>query len=241
MLEITTPQFWVALLQIIGIDILLSGDNAVVIALACRSLPPRQQRWGILLGTGAAIALRVIFAAGIVYLLAIPYLKLIGGLLLLWIAIKLLQPEPQTEGHHINAKNHLWGAVQTIALADAVMSLDNVIGIAAAAKGSVLLLVLGLLISIPLIVWGSTLILKLLHRYPFIVTLGGALLGWVAGDVLIADPVFADGIVRQLPWLHYAAPVLGMLGVIIVGRWLAARKTAARMASAPAPIVNSED
>ena len=240
MLEITTPQFWVALLQIIGIDILLSGDNAVVIALACRSLPPQQQRWGIMLGTGAAIGLRVIFAAGIVYLLAIPYLKLIGGLLLLWIAIKLLQPEPPADGgHHIDAKKNLWGAVQTIALADAVMSLDNVIGIAAAAKGSVLLLVLGLLISIPLIVWGSTLILKLLHRYPFIVTLGGALLGWVAGDVLIADPVFADGIVQQLPWLHYAAPIAGMLGVVIVGRWLAARTLAARMTAAP--VVRSED
>ena len=224
MVEINEPQFWVALLQIIGIDIVLSGDNAVVIALACRSLPPQQQRWGILLGTGAAIVLRVLFAVGIVYLLAIPYLKLIGGLLLLWIAVKLLQPEPSHESHAINAKSNLWSAVRTIALADAVMSLDNVIGIAAAAKGSVLLLVLGLLISIPLIVWGSTLILRLLHRYPVIVTLGGALLGWVAGDVLISDPVLADWIVQQLPWLHYAAPILGAIGVIVVGRGLAARQ-----------------
>ena len=224
MAEVTEPQFWVALLQIIGIDILLSGDNAIVIALACRSLPPQQQRWGIMLGTGAAIVLRILFAAGIVYLLAIPYLKLVGGLLLLWIAVKLLQPEPSSESHQITARNNLWGAIQTIALADAVMSLDNVIGIAAAAKGSVLLLVLGLLISIPLIVWGSTLILRLLHRYPGIVLIGGALLGWVAGDVLIGDPVLADGIVQRLPWLHTAAPVLGAIGVVVVGRWLAARQ-----------------
>jgi len=224
--EFTEPQFWVALLQIIGIDILLSGDNAVVIALACRSLPPQQQRWGILLGTGAAILLRVIFAAGIVYLMAIPYLKLVGGLLLLWIAIKLLLPEPQGENHQISAQANLWAAVQTIALADVVMSLDNVIGIAAAAKGSVFLLVLGLLISIPLMVWGSQLILRLLHHYPGIVVLGGALLGWVAGDVLISDPVLADTIVRSLPWLTIALPILCAGGVILIARWLTARRTA---------------
>jgi YjbE family integral membrane protein len=227
--EITTSQFWVSLLQIIGIDIILSGDNAVVIALACRSLPPQQQRWGIIIGAGAAIGLRIIFATIIVYLLAIPFLKLVGALLLFWIAIKLMLPEPETPAHgELQAKTNLWGAVYTIALADAVMSLDNVIGIAAAAKGSVFLIILGLLISIPLIVWGSTLILKLLHRFPSIVLLGGALLGYVAGDVGVSDPFLAHWITDNLPILHTLAPISGAIAVVLIGRYLARRTSAAR-------------
>ena len=157
-------QFWIGLTQIIWIDLLLSGDNAVVIALACRRLPPTQRRWGIILGSGAAIALRVIFAAFILYLLGVPYLKLIGAIPLLWIAVKLVLPEEVEEHENIESADNLWAAVRTIVIADAVMSLDNVIGIAAAAKGDVVLIVLGLLISIPLII--GSLILRLLDKYP---------------------------------------------------------------------------
>lgn len=224
--EFGTTQFWVALLQIIGIDILLSGDNAVVIALACRSLPPRQRRMGIMLGTGAAIGLRVVFAAVIVYLLTIPYLRIVGGLLLLWIAVKLLLPEPPAEEHAKEGKSNLWGAIWTIVVADAVMSLDNVIGIAAAAKGSITLLVLGLLISIPLIVWGSTLILKLLDRYPLIITLGGALLGYVAGEVIFSDPLINDWVERVAPLLHQLAPPLCAVLVVLLGLALTRRRAA---------------
>ena len=221
--DLYTEQFWIALLQIIGIDILLSGDNAVVIALACRSLPPHQRRIGIWLGAGAAIGLRVIFAISIVYLLAVPYLKIVGGVLLLWIAIKLLVPEEEAHDN-VEGNSNLWGAVRTIVIADVVMSLDNVIGVAAAAKGSVLLLVLGLLISIPLIIWGSTLILKLLDRYPLIITLGGALLGYVAGEVIFSDPLIAGWVEHAAPYLHHVAPPLSAVLVVLVGMFLARRQ-----------------
>lgn len=221
----SSSQFWVALIQIIGIDIVLSGDNAVVIALACRSLPPKQQKWGIILGTAGAIGLRVVFAGFIAVLLGVPYLKLIGGLLLVWIAVKLLLPE---EGHggggHAEGGSTLWSAIRTIIVADAVMSLDNVIGIAAAAKGDLLLIVLGLLISVPLIVFGSTLILRYINRYPFIVVIGGALLGWVAGDVAVHDPVLVGTLEASAPWvLHAAAPVTALF-VVVLGTVLARRR-----------------
>ncbi|MFO1351063.1 MAG: TerC family protein [Gammaproteobacteria bacterium] len=217
------PQFWVALLQIIWINILLSGDNAVVIALACRSLPPRQQRWGIILGAGAAVVLRILFTVVVSTLLKIPLLKILGSLALFWIAIKLLVPESEQDGPDVKAKTHLWGAVQTIAIADAVMSLDNVLGIVGVAKDSLLLIVLGLTISIPLVVFGSTLILWLLQRFPVIVTLGGALLGWVAAEIGLTDPVIADWIEHHMPLLHTVAPILGALFVVLVGHWLARR------------------
>lgn len=220
----TSSEFWIALLQIIGIDIVLSGDNAVVIALACRSLPLEQQRWGIALGTLGAIGLRVVFATFIIYLLAVPYLKIVGGALLLWIAVKLLMPEDEGEGEGITPRATLWAAVRTIIVADAVMSLDNVIGIAAAAKGDLLLLVLGLLISIPLIVFGSTLILRLIGRYPLIVTFGGALLGWVAGGVIVHDPVLATWLEVNAPWVMMAAAPVAALSVVLLGRWLGARR-----------------
>jgi YjbE family integral membrane protein len=211
------PEFWIGLLQIIGIDILLSGDNAVVIALACRSLPPHQRRRGIILGAGAAIVLRVIFAAFIVHLLAVPYLKIVGGLLLFWIAIKLLQPEESHDGDGVDPARNLYQAVRTIVIADAVMSLDNVVAIAAAAKGDVALLALGLLISIPLIVYGSTLILTLLDRYPIIVAVGGALLGYIAGETVATDPALIDWVNEHAAWLHYGAPVGGAAIVVVVG------------------------
>ena len=213
------PHFWIGLLQIIGIDILLSGDNAVVIALACRSLPAHQRRRGIVLGAAAAIVLRILFAAFIVHLLAVPYLKIVGGLLLFWIAIKLLLPEEGDDegGDGIDPARNLFQAVKTIVIADAVMSLDNVVGIAAAAKGDVLLLSLGLVISIPLIVFGSTLILKLLDRFPIIVAAGGALLGYIAGETVATDPAIVDWVHEHAAWLHYGAPAGGAVFVVLAG------------------------
>ena len=215
--SVDSPEFWIGLLQIIGIDILLSGDNAVVIALACRSLPAHQRRRGIIMGAGAAIVLRVIFAIFIVYLLAVPYLKIVGGLLLFWIAIKLLQPEESNDGDGVDPARNLYQAIRTIVIADAVMSLDNVVAIAAAAKGDITLLVLGLLISIPLIIYGSTLILALLDRYPVIIAVGGALLGYIAGETIATDPVLIDWVDEQAAWLHYGAPIGGAVFVVVAG------------------------
>jgi len=216
------PQFWIGLLQIVWIDIILSGDNAVVIALACRRLPRHQQRVAILAGTGAAIGLRVAMATVVTLLLEISYLKLIGSVLLLWIAIKLLAPQDEEGGEGASIGN-LWQAIRTIVVADFVMSLDNVIGIAAAAKGSVLLLTLGLMISIPLIVFSSTLILRFMGRYPWIVTLGGALLGYIAGEMAVTDRAVTGWITDHAPLLHTLGPILGVVFVIAVGKVLAAR------------------
>ena len=216
------PQFWVGLLQIIWIDIILSGDNAVVIALACRRLPRHQQRVAILAGTGVAIGLRVAMATVVTLLLGISYLKLVGSVLLLWIAIKLLAPQDEEGGDGASIGN-LWQAIRTIVIADFVMSLDNVIGIAAAAKGSVLLLTLGLMISIPLIVFSSTVILRFMGRYPWIVTLGGALLGYIAGEMAVTDRAVAGWIADHVPLLHTAGPILGVVLVVVVGKTLAAR------------------
>ena len=209
----------IALLQIIGIDIVLSGDNAVVIALACRSLPPKQQRIGVILGAGAAVALRVIFTVFITYLMAMPYLKLAGGLLLLWIGYKLLTEEA-ADDVNVDASSHLWGAVRTVLIADAVMSLDNVLAVAAAAKGDVALLVIGLLISIPLVVYGAQLMLKLIERMPFIITLGAALLGYIGGEVIVTDPALQPWVDAHSHWLHYVAPLLGAVLVLDVGWYL---------------------
>lgn len=183
---IGTGEFWLALVEITGINILLSGDNAVVIALACRSLPEHQRNRAVIGGSAGAILLRVIFCAVITWLLDIPFLKLIGGLLLLWIGVKLLVPEEGGAG--VEAKSGLWAAMRTIILADAVMSLDNVVAIAAAARGSLLLIVLGLVTSVPLIVFGSQLVLVLLRRFPALVMAGAGLLGWIAGEIISSDP-----------------------------------------------------
>lgn len=209
-------EFAMALVQIIWINILLSGDNAVVIALACRSLPPHQQKLGIILGTAPAVVLRIVFTIFIVYLLQIPLLKLIGGLLLLWIAYKLLVPDEEGE-HAVSGGNSMMEAIKTIVIADAVMSLDNVIAIAAAAKGDLILLVLGLSISIPLIVFGSTIVLKLINRYPMLVTFGAALLGFIAGEVIVSDPLLHDWLSHGYPALYMAAPYFGAVGVVSVG------------------------
>jgi len=215
----------IALLQIIGINIVLSGDNAVVIALACRSLPPRQQKIGIMLGAGAAVVLRVIFTIFVTYLMATPYLKLAGGLLLLWIGYKLLTEDEHGEDD-IEASSHIWGAVRTVLIADAVMSLDNVIAVAAAAKGNYVLLILGLLISIPLVVYGAQILIALISRMPFIITLGAALIGYIGGEVIVTDPGVGPWVDANAHWLHYVAPLLGAVLVLDVGWYLKPKRVA---------------
>ena len=216
------PAFWVAVLQIIAIDILLGGDNAVVIALACRNLPPEHRRKGIFWGVAGAIGLRVVLTIFAVTLLSVPYLKLIGAALLFWIGIKLILPEHE-DAHEIEASTRLLGAIKTIIVADAVMSLDNVIAVAAAAKDSYALIVFGLLVSIPIIVWCSQLVLKLIGRFPWIVVLGGGLLGWIAAGMAIHDVVVKDWVAANAPWLDYAAPVAGAIIVMAVGKLIAMR------------------
>jgi YjbE family integral membrane protein len=185
--EVSHPQFWVNLSKIIWINILLSGDNALVVAMACRSLEPRQRFWGMILGTAAAVLLRIIFTVIIASVMGLPYLKLVGGLALLVIAAKLLVPQEE-EAHSVGDASHLWAAVQIVVVADIVMSLDNVIAVAAAADGSLPLLVLGLASSIPLIIAGAALIMALLGMLPILVWAGSALLGWIAGEVIATDP-----------------------------------------------------
>lgn len=221
-MDFADAAFWVALMQIIGVNIVLSGDNAVVIALAARSLPPQQQKAAVMWGSGAAVIMRIVLTIIAVEMLKWPYLKLIGAVLLLWIAVKLLIPEDGGEDG-ITASGSMAAAIKTILIADLVMSLDNVIAVAAAAKGSLTLLILGLAISIPLVIFGSTLLLKLMDRYPIIITIGAALLGWVAGEMAITDPLVKDWINLNMAWLHYVAPAAGALFVVLLGRTLAAR------------------
>jgi YjbE family integral membrane protein len=222
---LSSPEFWLALSQIILINIVLSGDNAVVIALACRALPPHQQKRAIVLGSVGAIVLRVVLTFFAVYLLSLPYLKLVGAALLLWIGIGLLKEE-EDDDEGLGGEEGMLAAIKTIIVADFVMSLDNVIGVAAAAKGDLLLLVLGLVISIPLIVFGSTLLLNLMNRVPVIITLGAGLLGWVAGEMALSDPALHDRVAAHGP-AHVAIPVLGVVIVIALGKWLARRAAAA--------------
>ncbi len=221
--ELSNPDFWIAVLQIIAIDIILSGDNAVVIALACRNLPPKQRKLGILWGVFGAISLRVMLTAFAATLLDYPYLKLIGGALLIWIGVKLLMPEEDGE-HEIKAASHLWGAVRTIIVADFIMSLDNVIAVAAASRGSIFLLIFGLAVSIPLIIWTSQIFLKLMERFPIVVTLGAGLLGYVAGGMMVSDGAVKAWIGGLPGWLHYAVGAAGAAIVVLAGHWLAARK-----------------
>jgi len=216
-----TADFWIGLLKIVWINIILSGDNAVVIAMAARSLPPQQQRTAVLFGSGAAVILRIALTVVAAKLLALPYLQIIGGALLLWIGTQLLSEEEEGEGQDKEYGSML-AAVRTILLADLVMSLDNVIAVAAAAQGSMVLLILGLAISIPLVIFGSTLMIKLMERFPIIVMLGAALIGWVGGETIVSDTILRDVLVAK-PWLHYAAAVAGAVFVVAVGRWLQKR------------------
>jgi YjbE family integral membrane protein len=229
------PGFWLAVLQIIWIDILLSGDNAVVIALACRKLPPRQRIWGVVLGTVVAISLRIVFAGLVTTLMKVAYLKLVGGVLLLWIAVKLLGPEEDGKGSEIEQVDNLWRAIRIVAIADLVMSLDNVIAIAAVAERfeaphSYALLMFGLAVSIPLIMAGAAIVMAILERFPVVVWAGAALLGWIAGEIIAKDPLFTanlDPAAAHTVWM--VAAMLGALFVIGVGlvrrRWL--RRSAA--------------
>jgi YjbE family integral membrane protein len=227
-----SPEFWIALLEIIGVNIVLSGDNAVVIALAARGLPAANQKRAVAWGSFAAVVMRILLTIVAVELLRLPYLKLFGAALLLWIAVKLLIPGEESEGHGV-ANTNLASAIKTILIADLVMSLDNVIAVAAAAKGNTTLLIVGLAISIPLVVFASRLLLTLMDRFPFIITLGAALLGWVAGEMAISDPVVKDWVDVHAAFLHYLAPTAGAIGVVLVGNWLASR-TAKVVHKAPA-------
>ena len=230
-----TAQFWVDVFKIIVIDILLSGDNAVVIALACRNLPPEQRRKGVLFGVAGAIGLRIVLTFFAVGLLSLPYLKVVGAFMLLWIGVKLILPEEEQDAKNVQANTHLWGAVRTIIIADFIMSLDNVLGVAAAAHGNVMLLVFGLLVSIPLIAWSSQLVLKLIDRYPFIIFAGGGLLGYVAGEMLVSDTIIAQ-VLEEVPHvIHWLLPAGCAVLVVVLGMWLAARKAAAM------PVVNLLD
>ena len=222
MAEVLTPQFWTGLLTIIWVNIILSGDNAVVIALAARSLPPHQQKRAVFWGAGAAVVMRIVLTIVAVELLKLSYLKLIGGALLLWIAVKLLVPEDDA-GEGIESSSNLWGAIKTILIADLVMSLDNVIAVAAAAKGSIVLLILGLAISIPLVIFGATMLMRLMERWPVIITIGAGILGWVAVEMAVTDPVIAHWVEENAAWLHWVAPAAGAVLVIIVGKWIASR------------------
>ena len=214
MAGMSSNAFFIALVQIVAIDIVLGGDNAIIIALACRNLPKKQKRLGILWGTAGAIILRVILVFFASALMTTPGLRLIGGELLLWIGIKLLtdQAGDELEGK-IAQKGSLLGAIQTIIIADFVMSLDNALAIAAASRGSMFLVVFGLVVSVPIIIGGSAIILKMMERYPFIITLGAGLLGWLGGDLIANDKINATilpAIILQSPW------ILAMTGAVIV-------------------------
>jgi YjbE family integral membrane protein len=214
-------DFWIGLLKIIWINIILSGDNAVVIALAARSLPPHQQKKAVLFGSGAAVVLRIILTVVAAELLALSYLQIIGGLLLLWIGVQLLSEEDEEE-EGATSHSSMMAAIRTILIADLVMSLDNVIAVAAAAKGSMVLLILGLAISIPLVIFGSTLMIKLMERFPIIITLGAALIGWVGGETLISDVVLQD-LVTEHPALHHGAAAVGAVLVVLIGKYLGSK------------------
>ena len=219
--EIFTPAFLTGFFTIIGIDIILSGDNAVVIALAARSLPEAQQKRAVFWGAGAAVGLRVMLAAVALQLLRLPYLKLAGGAMLLWIAIKLMLPE--SEEADVAPADHLWAAIKTIVVADFVMSLDNVVAVAGAARGSVLLLALGLIISIPLVVFGASMLMKLMGRWPIIITLGAAILGWTALEMAVTDAAVEPLLHGIPPIAHYAFPAAGAAFVVAAGKWFAMR------------------
>jgi YjbE family integral membrane protein len=235
--ELASQAFWIGLLKIIGVNVILSGDNAVVIALAARSLPHKQQKAAIFWGSGAAVVMRIVLTIFAVALLTLPWLKIVGSLLLFWIGIKLLVPEEDSDD--VSASDNLIAAIKTILIADLVMSMDNVIAVAAAAQGSYVLLILGLAISIPLVIFGSTLLLHLMERWPVIITVGGGLLGFVAGEMLVTDPALAGWM--ESVGIHFndghpaigevklalVAGVVGAAVVVAVGSWLAKRKQSA--------------
>ena len=214
----------IKLVQIIWINIILSGDNAVVIAMACRGLPPDKQRPGMVLGALVAVVLRIVFTVVVAALLSTPFLKIVGGCLLLWISVKLVLGEDEQDGGVVKQANQLWQAIRTVAIADAVMSLDNVLAIAAVAKDSTTLLIVGLVISVPLIVAGSAIIMALLGRLPILVWAGAALLGWVAGEMLVSDPWLAGAFGEELIHrIELPAAAVGAVFVVVLGYVLSRR------------------
>ena len=223
-MTIDDPLFWTALLKIIGVNIVLSGDNAVVIALAARSLPPKQQKLAIFWGAGAAIVLRIILTLFAVKLLELEWLKLIGSVLLLWIGVKLLVPED--EDADVDASDNLWQAIRTILIADLVMSLDNVIAVAAAAGGHWGLLMIGLAISIPLVIFGATMLVKVMERWPVVITIGAALIGFVAGEMAWEDGAISAWTSPYPPSMKYVPAIICAALVVVVGQWLGRRAEA---------------
>ena len=227
-----TPAFWLAVGKIIWINVLLSGDNALVIAMACRGLAPRQRLWGMAIGAGIAVVLLTAFTGIVAKLMVLPYLKLVGGLALLAIAAKLLVPED--EGEAVAAGTSLWHAIRIVVIADIVMSLDNVLGMAGAARGHYGMLFVGLLITMPLILFGSAMLMKLMERFPVFITVGAGLLGYVAGDMAVGDLAVKQYVEVHAHILDVAAPLVGALFVVIAGKMLARKKdreTAAKGAS----------
>jgi len=226
--DMQQPGFWLSVLQIIWIDILLAGDNAVVIALACRNLPPHLRAWGMMLGAGVAVVMRIFFTLLVTTLMTLPFLKLAGGVALIFIAVKLLLPEDTAEEKQVQSSEKLWQAVRIVALADIVMSLDNVIAIAGAAKGNAALFIFGLAASIPLVVAGAALVMSLLTRFPFLVWAGAGLLGWIAGELIATDPVVSNLLAQAFSasTVHgseIAFALAGILTVVGIG-WLLRRK-----------------
>ncbi len=222
MAEFATPQFWLSVLEIIMVNILLSGDNAVVIALACRNLSPDRRRQGIFWGVVGAVLLRIVLTFFAVSLLRNPYLKIVGAVLLLWIGIKLVGEQDGGE-HNVDASNNLLSAIWTILVADLVMSLDNVMAVAAAAKGNIPLIVFGLIVSIPIVVVGSQLIVRLIERFPVVVVAGGGLLGFIAGEMAVEDPAVAPWVAANYPALGWVSPAVGVAIVVVIGLWLLRR------------------
>lgn len=222
-METFGTEFWLALLQIIWVNILLSGDNAIVIALACRNLPEKQRRLGIFWGVLAAVVLRIVLTIFAVKLLELPYLKFIGGLLLIYIGVQLIGPQEE-EGHEIDAKGKLFEAIKTILIADLAMSLDNVIAVAGAAKGEVLLLVIGLAMSIPLVVWGSKIVMMMIERFSWMILLGGGLLGYLAGEMIDTDSGVGPILHTDLNFPAHYMPYIGVVVVLAIGKWLVARQ-----------------
>jgi YjbE family integral membrane protein len=221
---LTDPVTWVALFKIAVINIVLSGDNAVVIALACRSLAPRDQRNAFIVGTAGIVVLMTLLTSCAALLMTLPYIQLVGCALLLWIGIKLLLPED--DGDNVKESSNFWGAVKTIIIADIVMSLDNVLGMACAAQGHLGMLFLGLLITMPLILFGSAMLVKLMERFPSFVVIGAGLLGYVAGDMAVGDPAVKTYVDAHVHFLELLAPIVGALFVVIAGKLLARRKSA---------------
>ncbi|HEY6821488.1 MAG TPA: TerC family protein [Burkholderiales bacterium] len=232
--NLTNPEIWIALVKIAVINVVLSGDNAVVIALACRNLPPKQQRNAFLIGTGGIVVLMTVLTAAAAYLLTLPYLELVGSVLLLWIGVKLLIAEDEADEGSVKSGSTFWEAVRLVIIADMVMSLDNVLGMAAAAKGHLGMLFIGMVITIPLILFGAAMIMKLMERFPILIIIGAGLLGYVAGEMATSDPL-VKAFFEEHSILERAVPIVGALFVVITGKVIERRHKARAAAEVPSP------